>query len=147
MKRDFNHVGGPRTGLLLRRLRTCVHGVNRGHMLRRHVSFNLVSPCGTRMRCLEKGLGNYLFFHPFHDRVAVRAMSNFRKRRHSIVFVDLIHTGRSKRVNFLGSLHQVGMTVAHTQVGLIVLKSTIAVDGRTFCGGLVKCVQRVDRKL
>lgn len=137
MNRDFKHVGGRRTGLLLRRLRTCVRHVNGRQVLSREVSFNLVSPCGTRIRCLEKGVGKDDFLHPFHDLVAMGAMSNFRKRRESIVFVDLMHTGRSKRVKFLGSLQQVGMTVAETQVGLIVLKSTSALAGRPFCGELV----------
>lgn len=140
MNRDFKHVGGRRTGLLLRRLRTCVGQVKGTEVLSRGVSFKLVSPCGTRMRCLEDGVGMDDFLHPFHDLVAIGAMSNFRKRRQSIVFVDLIHTGRSKRVKFLGSLEEVGITVAHTHVGLIVLKSTIALAGRPFCGELVSFV-------
>lgn len=110
-------------------------------MLSRRVSFKLVSPCGTRMRCLQGGVGDDDFFEHFQPLVAIGAMSNFRNRRESIVFVDLMHTGRDKRVNFLGSLQEVGITVAQTQVGLMVLKGTAALAGRAFCRGLVRCVR------
>lgn len=109
-------------------------------MLSRDVSFNLVSPCGSRIRCVHKLVGHSAFFGPFHHLVATRAMSNFRKRRHSIVVVDLMQTGSGNQVNFLNSLHHVGITVAHTHVGLVVLKSTPALAQRTFCGRLCRCV-------
>lgn len=145
INRDFNHVGGRRTTLSVSRLAGCVGGVNGSHFLRRQVSIKLVSPCGTRMRCLHRLVGQSAFFGPCQRLVAVGAMSNFRKRRQSIVLVDLMHTGRRKRVNFLGSLQQVGMTVAHTHVGLVVLKSTSALAGRPFCGGLCRCVLTLRR--
>lgn len=143
MNRGCKQVGGPRTRLSVNRLGRCVAGVNQRHFLRRQVSIKLVSPCGTRIRCLHRLMGGSTFFGPCHSLVAVGAISNFRKRRHSIVLVDLMHTGRSNRVNFLGSLHHVGMTVAHTHVGLVVLNSTSALAGRTFCGGLCRCVDRL----
>lgn len=136
INRDFKHVGGTRTRLALLALTRCFAGVNGRQMLDRDVSMNVVSPCHTRIRCLGGLVGGCRFFGPCHHLVDMGAISNFRKRRESIVLVSLMHSGSRNRVNFLGSLHHVGITVAETHVGLVVLNGGSAVAGRPFCGGL-----------
>ncbi len=93
-------------------------------------SVKVVDPCTSRMGMVR-------------SRAPIRmgAISKFRKERGRVVVVSAIEDGSSKGVKFLGSLEELGITVAETGEGLVVIKGGRALGGDPACTELVRFIR------